>query len=282
MSHIDEHAEKEHPFIAGSALLILPAVVLGVLAMIHGGVSPARWVQQIAAWAVFALLAWPLRRVAGKLSAAVWTVLLLIPLAATLLGEEVGGATRWLDLGVVNVNAAMLVLPALVIMLHRVSQPFPALLAAAAVLCLQPDLSQLAAFSAAMLPLLWSRRKERLFSLAGLLTLAASVVLCLLSPSSVEPVEYSEGVLAMLFALSPLLMAAGVVFLAAVPAFFGVRFLRLRQPHLLSLAAYYAVLMLFILPGTYPVPFIGFGLSPIAGYYLACLCGASARRGASN
>ena len=32
------------------------------------------------------------------------------------------------------------------------------------------------------------------------------------------------------------------------------------------------VLLLFVLTGAYPVPFMGFGLSPIAGYYLAHAC----------
>ncbi len=270
MNFADKHIHSRPLLFA--ALLILPAVALGVLAMIYGGVSPALWGQQIAAWGLFALLAWPLRRAAIKLSPTLWTILFLVPLGATLLGEEVGGVRRWLDLGVINVNAAMLVLPALLAMLHRAKYPFPALLAAAAVLCFQPDLSQLAAFSTAALPILWNHRKERLFVGASALALAVLVIRCLLAPMAVEPVEYCEGILTMLGHLSPLLMAAGVAALAVIPAFFGHRFLRFKQPQQLSLAVYYAVSMLFVLSGDYPVPFMGFGLSPIAGYWLAYIC----------
>lgn len=274
MNRIDEYEAKERCQFIGYALLILPSVALGVLAMIFSGISPAFWGQQVAAWVVLALFAQPLHHVAKCLPVSAWSVFLLIPLAATLFGEEIEGVRRWLDLGVVNVNTAMLVLPALLAMLHRTKHPFPTLLAAAAILSLQPDLSQLAAFSAAALPLLWRHRKERLWVSASVLALAMLVTRCLLLPTAVEPVSYCEGILSMLGDISPLLKAAGVAALAAIPAFFGARFLHLKQPQSLSLTAYYAVTILFIFSGEYPVPFIGFGLSPIAGYGLAYICSA--------
>ena len=91
------------------------------------------------------------------------------------------------------------------------------------------------------------------------------------------------GVLAMLGEISPVLMAAGVLSLALVPAFWMIGFRRKRNIQMLSLAIYYAVItffamsvyyaavMLFSLSGAYPMPLMGFGLSPIAGYWLACV-----------
>lgn len=254
------------------ALLIAPAVFLGVLAMILGGVSPAMWGQQAAAWLVFALLAPALRRAAGRVRDAVWCLLFVMILAAALFGPEAGGARRWVNLFVFRVNTAQLVLPALLIVLCRVKCPYPALMAAAAVLCVQPSLAQLTAFSAAALALFWRGGHKRIWGIASALVLVLLVIACRQIPVALEPVLYCEGILSMLGDVSWLLLAAGLLSLAAVPAFFLHRFCVKRETQALCLSVYYAVSLLFVLTGEYPVPFMGFGLSPIAGYFLATSC----------
>lgn len=257
----------------GAAVLILPAVALGVIAMIVGGVSPMLWGQQIAAWALFALLAGLLRRVGVRIPETVGCVVLLAVLALSLMGESVGGARRWLDLGLFQVNAAMLVLPALLVLAMRLKYPHAVVLGAAVVLSVQPDLLQLTAFAAAAIPLLWVREKKPLWRGACVALLLALMVRCMYMPVTLEPVAYCEGILAMLGDISWLLMAAGVAALAVIPAMCAYGFSRSPKTHLLSLAIYYAVSMLFVLSGEYPAPFMGFGLSPIVGYWLAYVCG---------
>ena len=160
------------------SMLLLPALALGVVAMIYGGVSPMMWGQQIAAWIAFPLLAVLLKRAAGRFSAAAWSVLLVGLLVLTFLSEEAGGAKRWLDLGVFQVRAAMLVLPALLVVLCRMEHPHAAWIAAAAVLCFQPDLSQLAAFGAAVLPVLWMREKKPLWKILHAVLFFGLMVRC--------------------------------------------------------------------------------------------------------
>lgn len=265
------HEKNEWRCIAKYAAVILPSVALGVLAMVCGGVSPVMWGQQIAAFVVFALLAGLLGRTLRRLPAAACAAVLVLVLGVTLFGAEAGGARRWLDLLVFNVNAAMLVIPALLMLLGGMERPYPALICAAAILALQPDASQLTAFAAAVLPVLWLRRKNVLWSAVTLLALAVCLLRAFSVPVVMEPVEYCEGILEMLRGISPLLMAAGVLALALVPAFWAVRFGRDRSILMLSLAIYYAAAMLFGLSGAYPMPIMGFGLSPIAGFYLTCL-----------
>lgn len=252
-----------------AALLIAPAVFLGVLAMSFGGVSPALWGQQAAAWLVFALFAPWLRRAARRVRDEIWCVLLVVILAAALFGPEAGGARRWVNLFVFRANAAQLVLPALLVVLCRVKYPYPALLAAAAVLCVQPSLAQLAAFSAAALVIFWRGGYKRIRGAAGALALVLLVFACRQIPVTLEPVPHCEGILTMLGDRSWLLQAAGLLSLAAIPALFLHQFCGKRETHALCLSVYYAVSLLFVLTGEYPVPFMGFGLSPIAGYFLA-------------
>lgn len=260
--------EKARQETACYALLAFPAVALGVLAMIHGGVSPALWGQQIAAFAVFALMAALLRRAAARIPHAGWCVLLVIVLAASLFGQEAGGARRWLELGVLSVNAAMLVLPAMLVALCGMERPYPAMLATAAVLCIQPDLSQLTAFTAASAFVLWQKRGRRLWSMGTMLLLGLLLGLCMRIPTALEPISYSEGIVAMLGDCSGLLMALGIAALFAVPSCFAYRYARERRLQFLCLSIYYAGTMLFALFAEYPVPLMGFGLSSIAGYWL--------------
>lgn len=261
----DEWMKREWQI--GCALMSLPAVVLGIWAMICGGVSPVLWGQQAFAWIVLALLVWPLRRAARRISAETWSAVLLLFLAATLLGQEAGGARRWVDLVVFHANAAHLVLPALIVASSLLKQPCPVLLSAALVLCFQPDLSQLAALSAAAMPALWRRGKKQM--LACGLFLCVLLIRCMNAPTTLEPAAYCEGILTMLGDRSQLLQAAGWAALAVVPVCFAVRFCRRGETQALSLAVYYAVSLLFAFSGEYPVLLMGFGLSPIAGYFLA-------------
>ncbi len=278
MSRVDRYTAKEYCMIMRHMLIILPAVCLGIVAMISGGISPVLWGQQPAAWIVLTLLALPLQSAVRRVPDSVLSVVFLMILTASLFGEAADGARRWLDLGIFNVNAAMLVLPAMLGVLCNTKFPYTVLMGAVLVLAFQPDVSQLTAFSAAALPILWQHRHERLRTTACILVLAASLIRCLLFPAAVAPVEYCEGILTMLAGDSLLLMFVGVAALLAIPAYFTYQFFRLRQQNLPVLAVYYAVTLIFIIGGEYPVPFMGFGLSPIAGYCLAYSCSAAITR----
>ena len=73
----------------------------------------------------------------------------------------------------------------------------------------------------------------------------------------------------MLGDISVIWMVVGWIALLIIPLFFGYGSYKKKSRPLLCLAIYYTVTILFILDGHYPVPFMGFGLSPIAGYWLA-------------
>lgn len=253
-----------------SVATILPAIALGILAMIADGVSPLLWGQQAVAFVVCALLGL-LRRSAQKVPCLVWTAVCLSALAVTLFFPAVGGVRRWLDLGIFNVNAGMLVLPALLVLLSGMRCAYPALLFGAAVLCFQPDFSQLTAFSLGALPVLWRKGKPAVWSAVSMVFLAACLLYCAGVPTALEPAAHSEGILALLSNLSPLMRVAGWLALALIPGYFVRRFLERGSSSALCLAIYYATVILFSLTGQYPVPFMGFGLSPIVGYYLAHL-----------
>ena len=270
MDHM-KSLKKARRSAAFDAVMIFPAVALGLIAMVAEGVSAALWMQQAAAFVIFAMLGL-LCRSAQRKHAFIWVSVCVAALSATLAFPAVGGARRWLDLGIFNVNAGMLLLPSLLVMLGGLKCMYPALMIIAAVLCVQPDFSQLTAFSLGILPVLWLRRNHVGWLMASLIFLGACLIRCAGIPVELEPAAYCEGILVMLHNLSPLMQAIGCMSLALIPLCFLVRFFRRREVGELCLALYYAAVILFSVAGEYPVPFMGFGLSPIAGYYLMHVC----------
>ena len=148
--------QKDRQGIA-SVLVIVPAVLLGIAAMIFGGVSPMLWGQQTAALVLVLLLTALARIARWKIPAVVWAGVILLILAAALFGPEAGGVRRWVKLGPFNVNAAMLVLPSMLVLLGETACFYPLLLCAAAILSIQPDASQMTALAVAAVPLLHQR-----------------------------------------------------------------------------------------------------------------------------
>ena len=174
------------------------AVLLGVFAMITGHEPLTRWGLQLASWVVFASAAWLLRRFAVRVPAYIWGVLFLVLQAATLFGHGAEGIRRWLDLGMITVNASMLVLPALLVVLFRMKKPYPFMIIAAAVLCFQPDLSQLMAFCTGVLPLVWQHGTKRIWQISIPLCFCLLAGICLFIPAEIPPAPYSEGIITML------------------------------------------------------------------------------------
>ena len=267
MQHTKRPNQKRWHFLA--ALAVLPAVVLGMLGMLLNGFSSILWLQQAAAFLLCLLYARPLRRALSKLPAVILAVMLVLLLSSSMFGEGVGGAKRWINLGIFNINAASLFLPMLLVLLSSMNNFEVLLLCGAGILCFQPDLSQLTAFAAASFPILWRRGKSRGRSLLCMAVQAALLFVCLRIPTAIEPLPHSEGILHMLGQLSPVLFLSGLVSLVVIPCFWGYRFFKTRSTWQFSLTIYYAVTILFGLSGEYPIPFMGFGLSPIAGYWLA-------------
>lgn len=251
-----------------SVLIMLPAVMLGIAAMEAANVSPLIWGQHAAAYFVFAMIG-TLCCSPRRIRDGVWVGLLMAVLASTLLFPEVGGAKRWLDLGIFNINAAQLVLPALLVLSAKHKNHCAIFLSTAAVLFLQPDSSQGTALLAGALPILWNRRQKTSLSMIAFGALVTFALVSFAIPTTLHPVEYCEGILSMLNNLSPVLKVIGWITLAIIPCFWAYCFYQSRSAALLSLALYYAVSLSFGLTGEYPVPFMGFGISSIAGYCLA-------------
>ena len=132
----------------------LPAVAVGAVVCALSGVPAGVWGRNLAAWAAGAVLAAALARWAGRRVLGVAAVLMPLGVGAPMLARGQAGVHRWLDLGPLHVNMAMLLLPAGVVALavlgERAAWTWIASLLAIGALVLQPDASQACALAGAI------------------------------------------------------------------------------------------------------------------------------------
>lgn len=259
----------------------------GALVCGLGGVQADAWGRNLAAWVVGGLMATGLARWAGAKTLLAFAVLTPIGLAASMLSPGQQGVHRWIDLGPLHMNAAMLLLPAgvvaLTVLVQGAAWPWIAGLLGLGLLVLQPDASQATALAAALgiaaFGMIERSRPVR-WGIALLAVLLAAASWTRADP--LAPVPEVEGVIGLAAQLSPLLAAMAVLGLAAFAA--TPAWVAHRLPGKEVGAAGYALSGLFLIwslapaLGAFPVPLVGMGPSPILGAWLGVgLLAAAAR-----
>lgn len=191
-------------------------------------------------------------------------------IAATLLsGFDLEGVRRWLAVGPIRLHAAMLILPAIMVLVPQLSRAaqIGIVTVLAAIFAIQPDFGAALALAAGFLS---SRagRGDLVVTGIGVAVSVAAVVITLLRPDPLEPVAFVERVVPDAFAASAmlgLLIGTALLFACAAPLF--VKSVNARAAR--SLAGVVAGFMLASVIGPYPVPLSGYGASSILGYALA-------------
>lgn len=256
---------------AGVGAGVLATQAIATVLMVIVGIAGSRLVRRLRADAVY-------------LGALILTLgICAIPLLGSATGPE-----RWLKLGPVNLYIAPVMLPlALVAFAHwsqvtsrRAVLALLLVIGIAAVLAIQPDVSQVVAFSAGVAVILSVSTRSGIERVAALTTSLGLCIAAYLRPDPLQPVSYVEGVFRL--ALDHSVLAGTAVLLAAV-AFIAMLFVRLREIHigLGSIAMYYLVLFVCSGFGLTPAPLIGFGAGPLLGYGLMIAGLSAANTGAS-
>lgn len=247
----------------------LPALAIGILVMVRAGIGTAVWMQNLAAAAVgIGMAAWFARAdlwMRGRVRR--WLIpASVMALLLTLLAPGLDGVQRWLPVGPVRIHIAAVVLPAMLAVFRELPwrSSFAVAAIVAAVLFAQPDLAQTAAFAAGwgLLSLLTYRRS----AIPGLAVVAAIAVATAFRTDPLEPVDHVEGIVGVAFSQSAVLGALALIALVLIPLAFLTLPDRVRGT---SLFAYMTVVLAAAWYGHFPVPILGFGASPILGYYLA-------------
>jgi len=270
------------PLFAG---LSLAAVVAGCLVARQSGTPSAEWARNLAAWALGALLAGALARLAGPRVLLAFLVAAPLVLALSFLNSGQDGVHRWVQLGPLRMNVAEVLLPAAVVALTALSStrrlPWAVSALALILLVAQPDASQATALGGALMVLLLKSGEGRGVRAIGIVFVLAAILLGWLRHDPLAPVPDVEGIMRLARALSLAVdIFAGAALAGAMFApLAGRRLERRASAHAgLALAAYGLLTMLAPLAGAFPVPLVGMGMSPILGLWLGVGLLASLRR----
>lgn len=248
----------------------VPAILIGVVVMIQGGVLARAWGLDIATMVVGAALALATRparasRPANAAALAVVTACVAF-LAATLVYGGVDGVRRWVAAGPLQLHAAAIVLPPILVFLPLLarSASLGVALVTLCILWLQPDATQAGAFAVAWSVGEWSARGRASAVPIGVAMLLAVSTSFRADP--LPPVAHVEGILG----LATRQWIAWGVFAALSLMLPPLAWLRSSGPlQGAVLACYITITLLAPWFGNFPVPYLGYGVSPIIGYYLA-------------
>lgn len=184
---------------------------------------------------------------------------------------------RWLTLGPINVNIAMLVLPVVLFCLQqlvhekKVLHGFVLFAFVGTILGFQPDAGQATAFGLAGVVIFCRNKLSIWLKLGSVLLAAVTIFLAWNRVDLLEPVEYVEEIIYMIASLGPIgIFSLIVVSILLFAPFVYMSFKRIETVRTLSVAfiVYLSASFLVTELGHYPVPIVGAGASAVVGWFL--------------
>lgn len=200
-------------------------------------------------------------------------VLFISSLVLPFIFPGIEGVKRWITIGPLGIYIASVILPFVIIILGRFAtnnrkyETNGLIIYALIILLFQPDAGQLTAFACAMVFTLWKAIKSWLMKITSVIVIVCIVVLSWVFLDDLAPVAYVEEILFLVADLGMILFVIGVISLLLLlfPFFFYGR----NHFISLSLGIYFLVSILVTFFGNFPMPVMGYGVSPIIGYIIA-------------
>jgi cell division protein FtsW (lipid II flippase) len=256
----------------------LPALILGIIAMRELGVSTTAWAVNLAATALGLLIWFTARRMppparpaslAFLTAASIATILLPFAWAGML------GVHRWISVAGLRLHAAAIVAPLIILCVaaaasHRIGSALAIGVTAGIIVAFQPDAAQATSLAAACaVILLHARAKHPRQVLLGIVLLVVVAIASFIRRDPLPPVLHVEEIFSVVASQGPASAIMAAVALALLPLPFFIAWYRHRRPITFALGIYIAMTLLAPAWGTFPVPVMGSGASPILGYFIA-------------
>jgi cell division protein FtsW (lipid II flippase) len=250
--------------------------------MRHLGVSAAAWSINIAATG-FGLLIWfvgrrlppPGRRATRALLTAASIATILLPFTS----QGMLGVHRWVSVAGLRLHASAIAAPLLILCVavaasHRIGLALAIGATGGIILALQPDAAQATSLAAACtVVFVHEGMRQRRQVLLGVALLLAVSVASFIRHDPLPPVAHVEGIFTAVASGGPAPAVMATVALLLLPVPFFVAWYRHRRSMALALGVYVAMTLLAPAWGTFPVPVMGYGASPILGYFIALVAG---------
>ncbi|MFC0212944.1 hypothetical protein ACFFK0_10850 [Paenibacillus chartarius] len=256
--------------------IMLPAILLGMLAMIAHGVTSLIWSQNISIWLITTMICavYIIRSKKSGLQTSISQICMVIVLLLfTFWTSDLEGVHRWVSVGPINIHVASLLLPLLIINLYILAVNKQELLFMAVtmitifLLLLQPDASQVSAFGCAAAALMLRTCKLRKGMILTLALIITAIVLAWMNLDHLGPVSYVEDILDLVADMGVIWLVLGVA--AQILLLYPFAKYAKESPVFFAIGVYYLITLISTFFGHFPMPIMGYGISPIIGYSIA-------------
>lgn len=268
----------------------VPSIAIGAIIMYLNEVPTVIWLQNVIAFVVFSLISRIVvtKHLESKKSKdIVAIVIIVLLLGMTFLNDGMEGVHRWIKVKGMWINVAMILMPALLILMGNLLEKedyieeekkltkscllFAILISGVVLvmLMLQPDASQLTGFAIPAAILICRKNKNLWFRSFFVCIVVGLVAISWIHLDHLPAVEYVENIVQLTAKSGTLWLIAGIIALILQP----IPFFLLRNKQIKSIARCVGLSIILIniatLFGNFPVPLMGYGISPIAGYVIA-------------
>lgn len=256
---------------------MFPSIFIGTLAMVSYGVTMSIWIQNIIIWLIGTVLGsvFIIRNKERKFGIGnfSYTIIIVVLLVLPFFFNDLDGVHRWLSFGPINLYIASIILPILIIHVwelalnNREGYVLGLTILTSAILLFQPDAGQLTAFACATAFIVWKMINNRMVKLLSITFIAALCIVSWVFLDDLAPVPYVEHIIFLVADLGNNWLVLGIssLILLLSPFFFYGR----KSIISLSLGVYFLMTMIVTLIGHFPMPIMGYGISPILGYLIS-------------
>lgn len=257
-----------------------PSIIIGAIAMYTNKVPIAILGQNIFYLVLAGIISYfiLLKKSKVKNNASTNTTAIIVAvilLFLTFISSGIEGVHRWVPVGPIKFYVAVIVLPIIIIALWKLLQTRAWWFSAAItivisiLLALQPDASMLTAFAIPMILMLWNKINNNIFRSCIVVLLSALIIISWVFLDGLPPVPYVENIVSLVANMGIIWLSLGFMSLAILPLpfiFFSPEKYKLLS---VSIGMYFIIILISTLFGNFPVPLMGYGISPIIGYFIS-------------
>ncbi|GMQ57260.1 hypothetical protein AN1V17_16550 [Vallitalea sediminicola] len=201
--------------------------------------------------------------------------IVLVLYVFTFINLGIGGVHRWVSLGPIRLYLSSIFIPVLIIELWRLLMKNRELVAVfitvviTILLILQPDASQLTAFAIPMIIILFNKFNKKIICYIIISLLSIGTIISWVFLDSLPAVSYVEEIISLVLNMGMIWFVLGIISLVILPLPFIV--FPKEGVELLSrcIGLYFIIVIITTFFGNFPVPLMGYGISPIIGYFIA-------------
>lgn len=253
----------------------LPATMLGICTMIHFDVPTHIWLLNLTFICLGTSIALLIVKNSIRLNKISPVIVLIVStslLLSTFYDNGIMDVHRWINFYSFRINIGLIVSPLLLIQISRITKPKLAILFSliiSIIFLLQPDASLVSAFSISTYVLLFKKCKSILIKISFLFFTLFMIGYSWYNLDNLEPVSYVENIHNLTKEISMALYFVSLIslLLLIVPFVYDA-----KNDYLsFSLGINFFVLLLATFFGHFPVMLMGYGISPIIGYYIGLI-----------